>query len=94
MLDQESDEQLFWRLRRIVMAVKTARPDDDRRRLLALENDVRSLRAALMERCGRLAEKINAAGEQLSAISAYARGASLAREPSRAGTKNRAKATE
>jgi hypothetical protein len=90
MIDHESDEQLFNRLRRIVMAAKTARPDEDRRRLLALENDVRSLRAVLNERCSLLVEKINAAGEQLSAISAYSRCASLRREPSRAGRNNKA----
>jgi hypothetical protein len=89
MFDHESDEQLFYRLRRIVMAVKTARPDDNRRRLLALENDVRSLRAVLSQRCSLMVEKMNAAGEQLSAISAYARCASLRREPPRAGKNNK-----
>jgi hypothetical protein len=89
MPDRESDEQLFNRLRRIVMAAKMARPDDDRRRLLALENDVRSLRAVLSQRCSLMVEKMNAAGEQLSAISAYARCASLRREPPRAGKNNK-----
>ena len=90
MLDRESDEQLFNRLRRIVMAAKAARPDGDRRRLLALENDVRSVRAALSQRCGLLVEKMNAAGAQLSAISAYARCASLRREPPHTGKNNKA----
>ena len=80
MLDRESDEQLFNRLRRVVMAVKTAAPHDDRRRLLALENDVRSLRTVLSQRCSQVVEKMNAAGERLSAVSAYARCASLRRE--------------
>jgi hypothetical protein len=85
MLDRESDEKLFLRLSRAVMAVKTAKPLDDRRRLLALENDVRSLRAILHARCRLLVEKMNAAGAQLSAISAYARCASLRSEPPRIG---------
>jgi hypothetical protein len=89
-LDHESDEQLFLRLRRIEMAAKAARPHDDRRRLLALENDVRSLRAVLKARCSLVVEKMNAAGEQLSAVSAYARCASLWREPPRAGKNNKA----
>jgi hypothetical protein len=90
MLDRESDEKLFCRLRRAVMAARAARPDDDRRRLLALSNDVRWLRAVLTARCSLLVEKMNAAGEQLSAISAYARCASLRREPPRAGKNNQA----
>jgi hypothetical protein len=90
MLDRESDEKLFWRLRRAAMAARVARPDDDRRRLLALESDLRSLRAVLKARCSLLVEKMNAAGEQLSAISAYSRCASLRSEPPRAGKNNKA----
>jgi hypothetical protein len=90
MLDRESDEKLFCRLRRAAMAARTARPHDDRRRLLVLSNDIRSLRAVLNQRCSLLVEKMNAAGEQLSAISAYARCASLRSEPPRAGKNNKA----
>ena len=90
MLDRESDDKLFHRLRRAVMAAKAARPLDDRRRLLALENDVRSIRAILNQRCGVLVEKMNAAGAQSNAISAYARCASLRREPPRAAKNNKA----
>jgi hypothetical protein len=90
MFDRESDEKLFYRLRRAVMAARAARPDDDRRRLLVLSNDVRSLRAVLNQRCRLLVERVNAAGAQLSAISAYARCASLRSEPPRIGKNNNA----
>jgi hypothetical protein len=81
MLDRESDEQLFHRLRRIVMAAKAMGPGDDRRRLLALESDLQSIRATLNQRCGLLVQKMNEAGAQLNAVSAYARCASLRRDP-------------
>jgi len=90
MIDSENDEELLFRLRRIVMAAKAARPHDDRRRLLALENDLRSLRSVLNERCSLLAKKMNAAGEQLSAVSAYARCASLRRDSSYVRTNSKA----
>jgi hypothetical protein len=90
MLDRESDEKLFHRLRRAVLAAKAAKPHDDRRRLLALENDVRSLRAVLNQRCSVVVERMNAAGAQLSAISAYARCASLRSQPPRTGKNNKA----
>jgi hypothetical protein len=81
MPDRESDEQLFRRLRRIVMAAKAMTPGGDRRRVLALESDLRSVRAALNGRCGLLVQKMNEAGAQLNAVSAYARCASLRRDP-------------
>jgi hypothetical protein len=80
MPDRESDEQLLRRFRRIVMAAKAMRPGDDRRRLLALESDLRSVRAVLDRRCGLLVQKMNEAGAQLNAVSAYARCASLRRD--------------
>jgi hypothetical protein len=80
MLDRESDEQLFHRLRRIVMAAKAVGPGGDRRRVLALENDLRLVRAVLNQRCGLLVQNMNEAGAQLNAVSAYARCASLRRD--------------
>jgi hypothetical protein len=80
MPDRESDEQLFRQLRRIVMAAKAMRPGVDRRRLLALESDLRLVRAVLNGRCGLLVQRMNEAGAQLNAVSAYARCASLRRD--------------
>ncbi len=77
MADEDIDEQLFSRLRRFVTAAGIARPLDDRRRLLALEADVRIVRDRLNARCGLLVQKMNATGRQLNAVSAYARCATL-----------------
>lgn len=82
MSDHDDGEQLFSRLRRIAMSVKTATPLDGRRRLLAMEADLRMVRDDLNQRCGLLASKMSQAGAQLNAISAYARCASLRRDPS------------
>lgn len=82
MSDSDDGEHLFSRLRRIVMSVKTATPLDDRRRLLAMEADLRLVRDDLNQRCGLLARKMSQAGAQLNAVSAYARCASLRRDPS------------
>ncbi|MEH2471060.1 hypothetical protein V1281_007753 [Nitrobacteraceae bacterium AZCC 2161] len=80
--NNDADEKLFSRLRRIAMSIKTASPLDNRRRLLALEADLRSVRDGLDQRCRLLTQKMNEAGAQLNAVSAYARCASLRRDPS------------
>lgn len=77
MRNEEIDEQLFSRLRRFVSAAGAARPLDDRRRLLALQADIRSVRDGLNARCGLLVEQMNASGRQLNAVAAYARCATL-----------------
>lgn len=82
MSERDDDEHLFSKLRRIAMSVKTATPLDDRRRLLAMEADLRLLRDDLNRRCGLLARKMNQAGAQFNAASAYARCALLRRDPS------------
>jgi hypothetical protein len=74
------DEQLFVRLRRFVIAAEAAVSLDDRRRLLALQADVRSVRDGLDVRCRILVEQMNATGRQLNAVSAYARCATLRRD--------------
>jgi hypothetical protein len=76
-LDPDSDEHLFSRLRRIEAAVFAAASRGDRRLLLVLQNDLRSLLEALKRRSGQLAVKINRAGAQFSAARAYARCATL-----------------
>lgn len=80
MRKDDIDEQLFVRLRRIVIAAEAARPQDDRRRLLALQADVRLVRDGLDARCRILLEQMNANGRQLNAVSAYARCATLRRD--------------
>ncbi|MDB5654669.1 MAG: hypothetical protein JWQ94_2282 [Tardiphaga sp.] len=80
--DDQIDKMLFSRLRRFAAAVAAAKPFDDRRRLLALEADVRSVRDGLNARCGLLVQKMNATNRQLNAVSAYARCATLRRDQS------------
>jgi hypothetical protein len=82
MSNNDVDEELFSRLRRIAISVKMASPLDNPRRLLALEADLRSVRDGLNRRCGLLTQRMNVAGDQLNAVSAYARCASLRRDPS------------
>jgi hypothetical protein len=81
MRNDEVDEKLFSRLRRIAVSVKMASPLDNRRRLLALEADLRSVRNSLNQRRVLLMQTMNEAGKQLNAVSAYARCASLRRDP-------------
>lgn len=76
---QDDDAPLFSRLRRIERAVAAASSGEDRRLLLALQGDLRSLLATLQQRAGQLAARINRAGAQFSAATAYARCATLVR---------------
>jgi len=75
--DTNRDEQLFLRLRRIESAIVAAASGADRRVLLALQGDLRSLLATLKQRTGEMAANINRAGAQSRAAKAYARCASL-----------------
>ena len=75
--DTDRDEQLFCRLRRIEGAIVAAASGADRRVLLALQADLRSLLATLKQRTGEMAANINRAGAQSSAARAYARCATL-----------------
>jgi hypothetical protein len=90
MVDHDGDEKLFRRLHRMLAAAHAMTGRDERRRLLAVESDLRALRADLNARCNLLAEKMNAAGAQLNAVSAYARCASLRHGASKSHTNNRA----
>jgi hypothetical protein len=90
MSDQDSDDKLFRRLRRIVVAVHAMTSHDERRRLLILESDLKALRAELNARCHLLVKKMDAAGAQLNAVAAYARCASLRHSASKSHTNHRA----
>jgi hypothetical protein len=82
MTDNPDDDALLGRLDRLVAMAKTIRQPSqrqDRRLILALENDLRMLRTALGSRKDALAQKLNSAGAGSRAMSAYSRTASLAR---------------
>jgi hypothetical protein len=83
MLDRDSDEYLLAQLSRISAAACKLTDRDDRRHILALESDLRLIRATLTARCDALAEKMNAASAQANAATAYARCATLRTEPAR-----------
>ncbi len=75
--DPDGHELLFSRLRRIEAAVLAAASGTDRRVLLTLQNDLRSLLETLKRKSGQLAATINQAGAQSSAARAYARCATI-----------------
>lgn len=87
MSESRNDEMLFGRLRRMVETAKTAHLRD-RRSMLTLETDIRTLRAELTRRCAALTEQMNCAGRRTTALNAYARTISLARNhaPTRSPT--------
>jgi hypothetical protein len=78
MSEPGNDEALFGRLRRLVATARTAH-QRDRRKLLSLETDMRTLRTELTRHCDLLKEQMKDAGTRTMAISAYARTGSLAR---------------
>jgi hypothetical protein len=78
MIDSKPDEALFDRLRRLVQTAK-AMNQCDRRSVLAMEADIRTIRSELNKRCSVLTEQMRTAGARTMAISAYARTGSIAR---------------
>lgn len=78
MADDFGDDALFGQLDRLVATSKTI-PRRDRRLVLALESDLRAVRAALQSRSDALAQKLNMAGARSQAVTAYSRNASMGR---------------
>lgn len=76
MLPEELDEQLLRRLDRLTATVKTIR-ERDRRLVLSLADELRTLLAALQARSDALAQKLSVARSGGKAIAAYARTAFL-----------------
>jgi hypothetical protein len=85
----QPEDELIRRLHRLVAEVKANR-HRDRRILLSMQSDIRTLRNALHEKCNALSEQMKASGRRVSAISAYARTASITRglTPARTNTSN------
>ena len=75
-------EQLLLRLRRLTIQAEAA-DVNDRARIVALIDDVDTLRQRLLRECARLDEDLRRATVRVTAISAYARGAQSARPPLR-----------
>jgi len=75
-------EQLLLRLRRLTIQAEAA-DVNDRAMIVALIDDVDTLRRRLLRECARLDEDLRRAAVRVTAISAYARGAQSARPPLR-----------
>lgn len=71
------DDELFRKLRRLVAAARSV-PRSNRRAILSLESDLRTLRTALTTRSNLLSQRLATAGAGNKAVTAYARTASLA----------------
>lgn len=87
MADMTSDgavnaERLLRRLHRLTIQAEAAEPND-RARIIALMDDVDTLRRRLLRECARLDEDLRRATVRVTAIGAYARGAQSARPPLR-----------
>jgi hypothetical protein len=81
--ESKDDELLFQQLHRMNSTIGLSSATDDRRRLLALEGDLKALRSKLVERSAWLSHRMNTSNSQIKAISAYARGATLGRSRSK-----------
>lgn len=77
-------EQLLLRLQRLTIHAKAA-DVNDRASIIALIDDVDTLRRRLLHECARLDEDLRRATVRVTATGAYARGAQSARAPLRRG---------
>ncbi|MGZ7036068.1 MAG: hypothetical protein ACXVIQ_12720 [Ilumatobacteraceae bacterium] len=77
-------EQLLRRLQRLTIHAEAA-DLNDRATIIALLDDVDTLRRRLLHECARLDDDLRRATVRVTAISAYARGAQSARAPLRRG---------
>ena len=77
-------EQLLRRLHRLTIHAEAV-DVNDRPRIVALIDDVDTLRRRLLHECARLDDDLRRATVRVTAISAYARGAQSARAPLRRG---------
>lgn len=75
-------EQLLRRLHRLTLHAEGV-DVNERARIIALIDDVDTLRRRLLRECARLDEDLQRATVRVTAISAYARGAQSARLPLR-----------
>jgi hypothetical protein len=75
-------EQLLRRLQRLTIHAEAA-DVNDRARIIALIDDVDTLRRRLLRECARLDDELRRATVRGTAIGAYARGAQSARLPLR-----------
>ena len=75
-------EALLRRLRRL--KVRTASAGiDDRAQLLALMDDIETVRRKLMRECAQLEEELKMATVRITAFNTYARAARMSRAPQR-----------
>jgi hypothetical protein len=78
-------EALLRRLRRLKIRA-AAVGADDRRQLLALMDDIETVRRKLLRECAQLEEELKLATVRVNAFNTYARVAQVTRSPQRGGS--------
>jgi hypothetical protein len=78
-------EALLRRLRRLKIRA-AAVGADDRRQLLALMDDIETVRRKLLRECAQLEEELKLATVRVNAFNTYARVAHVTRSPQRGGS--------
>jgi hypothetical protein len=77
-------ELLLLRLKRLTLRARAVNTDD-RAQLIALVDDLETVRLGLQRECARLDEQLKLAARRLMAFNAYARNGRSARVPHRRG---------
>ncbi|GIQ74165.1 hypothetical protein BraRD5C2_26040 [Bradyrhizobium sp. RD5-C2] len=78
MMTEAKNDRLLVRLQRLKARAASAQPND-RAQLIALLDDVETLRDLLMRECARLDQELNRASVRVTAITAYGRSAQSVR---------------
>ncbi|WP_308444418.1 hypothetical protein [Bradyrhizobium sp. RD5-C2] len=77
-MTEAKNDRLLVRLQRLKARAASAQPND-RAQLIALLDDVETLRDLLMRECARLDQELNRASVRVTAITAYGRSAQSVR---------------
>jgi hypothetical protein len=81
---REPGELLLRRLKRLTVRARSVKADD-RAQLIALVDDLETVRLGLQRQCARLDEQLKLAARRVMAFNAYARNGWSARVPHRRG---------
>ncbi|MGY3444086.1 hypothetical protein ACVW17_004087 [Bradyrhizobium sp. USDA 4473] len=79
MMTDNNNDRLLVRLRRLKAKAAAVQPND-RAQLIALLDDIGTLRDLLMRECARLDQEFNRATARITAIAAYGRSAQSVRD--------------
>jgi hypothetical protein len=84
---REPGELLLRQLKRLTTKARALKVDD-RAQLIALVDDLETVRLGLQRECARLDEQLRLAARRVMAFNAYARNGRPARVPHRRGTRD------